>query len=117
MWALAHLDYLTGRLLTAGVDPKTLDSRDWLDVAYYAMITMPDGLVDRYDVIARANEQLSKPVAEWLEGTPKGIDRDEWMRSPQAQAGQRAMLTQAGGPAPMRDPEAERPEAWKSREG
>lgn len=81
------------------------------------MVTMPDGWVDRYDVIAKTNEQLAKPVSEWLGGTPKGVDREAWMRSPQAQEGQRAMMRAAGGAAPMRPPEAERPEAWKSREG
>lgn len=75
------------------------------------MVTMPDGLVDRYEVIANLNEQLTKPLVK------KPVSRDEWMRSPQAQAGQRAMIAQTGGPAPMRDPEAKRPEAWKAREG
>lgn len=75
------------------------------------MVSMPDGLVDRYEVIAKLNEHLSTPLVK------KPFDRDEWMRSPQARAGQRAMIAQAGGPAPMRDPEAKRPEAWKAREG
>jgi hypothetical protein len=80
-------------------------------VAYYAMVSIPDGLVDRYEVMAALNEQLAKPLG------PAKIDRDAWMRSPQVVAGQRAMIAQAGGPAPMRDPEAKRPEAWNAREG
>lgn len=75
------------------------------------MVTIPDGLVDRYEVMAALNEQLTKPLVQ------KPFDREAWMRSPQVVAGQRAMIAQAGGPAPMRDPEAKRPEAWKAREG
>lgn len=85
-------------------------------MAYYAMVTLPDGMVDRYEVIARAREQLAKPLSVWLGGEPRGIDREAWLRSPQAQAGQRAMMMAAGGAAPMRPPEAERPEAWKVRD-
>ena len=75
------------------------------------MVTIPDGLVDRYEVIGNLNEQLAKPLG------PVKIDRDAYMSSPQVVAGQRAMIAQAGGPAPLRDPEAKRPEAWNAREG
>ncbi len=75
------------------------------------MVSIPDGMVDRYEVMSNLNDQLAKPLG------PAKIDRDAWMRSPQVVAGQRAMIAQAGGPAPMRDPEAKRPEAWQSREG
>jgi hypothetical protein len=75
------------------------------------MVSLPDGFVDRYEVMASLNEQLAKPLVA------KTIDREAWMRSPQVVAGQRAMIAQAGGPAPMRDPSAKRPEAWKAREG
>lgn len=82
------------------------------------MVSMPDGMVDRYEVMARATEQLATPVADWLGIKPvTGIDREAWMRSTQAQAGQRAMMRAAGGAAAMRPPEAKRPEAWKAREG
>lgn len=74
------------------------------------MVTIPDGLVDRYEVMAALKEQLATPLVK------KPMSREEWMRSPQAQAGQRAMIAQAGGPAPMRDPSAKRPEAWKARD-
>lgn len=88
-----------------------MDGRDWLDFAYYVMVSIPDGLVDRYEVMSNLNEQLTKPLVN------KPLDRDAWMRSPQVVAGQRAMIAQAGGPAPLRDPSAKRPEAWKAREG
>lgn len=68
---------------------------------------MPDGMVDRHEVIAKMNEALARPVA---------VDRKRWGRDPQAQAGQRAMMATAGGSAPMRPPDAKRPEAWKGRE-
>ncbi len=74
------------------------------------MVSIPDGMVDRYEVMSALNEQLAKPLG------PAKINRDEWMRSPQVVAGQRAMIAQTGGPAPMRDPEAKRPEAWKARD-
>jgi hypothetical protein len=79
-------------------------------VAYCAMVSMPEGFVDRYEVIRSLNEQLTKPLGS------APVDREAWMRSPQAQAGQRAMIAQTGGPAPMRDPSAKRPEAWKARD-
>jgi hypothetical protein len=82
-----------------------------LDLAYYVMVSLPDGFVDRYEVMTNLNEHLAKPLIA------KPFDREAWMRSPQVVAGQRAMIAQAGGPAPLRDPEVKRPEAWKAREG
>lgn len=79
------------------MDPRSLSFTDWLDYAYATLIDMPDGMVDRHDVIAKMDEVLSTPIP-----TPATVDRRTWGRDPQAQAGQRAMMALAGGPAPMR---------------
>jgi hypothetical protein len=77
--------------------------RDWLDVAYSLQIDMPDGLVNRYEVIAEVNRRLARSLFELLvEAGAIKPDRSVWGRTPTAVAGQRAMMRQAGGPAPMR---------------
>lgn len=84
-------------------------------MAYSVMVDMPDGMVDRYEVLARSQEQLAKPVGEWLGGaSPAGPDRATWGKGPQAKAAAGAMI--AGGPAPLRPPGSQRPDAWKARE-
>ncbi len=113
-WAFAHLDYLTGRLIDHGVDPASLSASDWLDLAMARLVDMSDGLTDRAKVLESVRAVLAVPVVT----TETALERMRrtWGRSPQAQAGQRAMMAAAGGPAPMRDPNQQRPEAWKSRE-
>lgn len=104
---MAHLDYLCGRLIARGVDPSDLSARDWLDVAYATMIDMADGMVDRDKIKADLDDVLAREV----------VSRSAvWGADPQAQAGQRAMMRAAGGPAPMRPPDAKRPAAWNARE-
>ena len=96
-WARAHLDYLSGRLWLAGVDPASLSPGAWLDVAYAALVDLADGSVDRQQVMDAINEQLASSVF---------ADRESWGSTPAAVAGARAMMDLAGGPAPLRDPQA-----------
>jgi hypothetical protein len=107
-WALAHADYLEGRLLLAGIDTAALAAHQWLAVAYTVLADSIDGMVDRTKVLANLDAQLAKPALP---------DRETWGTDPTAVQGQRAMMELAGGPAPMRNPDAQRPEAWQRTRG
>ena len=106
-WAIAHADYLEGRLLLAGVDTGRLAAHQWLAVAYTVLADSIDGLVDRAKVLANLDAQLAKPALP---------DRERWGTDPEAVRAQKAMLALAGGPAPMRDPAKPRPAAWAARQ-
>ena len=81
-------------MLLAGVDPSSLGPREWLDVAYAALVDLVDGEVDRQKVMDAIDEQLAASVF---------ADREAWGTTPSAVAGARAMMDLAGGPAPMRE--------------
>ncbi len=89
--------------------------RAWLQVSYAAQVDLPDGLVNRYEVIKELGERLARPVAELIHehlvrsGKAKP-DPQVWGRSPQAQRGHRAMMRLAGGPALVRRPPTPSPE-------
>ncbi len=106
-WAIAHADYLEGRLLLAGVDTGSLAAHQWLAVAYTVLADSIDGLVDRGKVLDNLDAQLAKPALP---------DRERWGTDPEAVRAQKAMMQLAGGPAPMRDPSKPRPAAWAARQ-
>jgi hypothetical protein len=75
-------------------------------VVYSALIDHLDSWNDRAKIRNNLDDLLERQVVTRAEN---------WGRGPRAQAGQRAMIAQAGGPAPMRPPGAKRPEAWNAR--
>lgn len=107
-WALAFAPYLRGRLLLAGrsIRDPDLTAGDILDLT---LVLIVDGVgeVNRTEVLDRITDQLKKPP--WP-------TRDSWGTDPTAQAGQRAMMALAGGPAPMRDPNKPRPSRRRPEE-
>lgn len=105
IWALVNLPYLEGRLLLAGIDPRTLTAGQWLSVAYAMLADSIDGFVDRGKVIDNLNESLAEPVFP---------DADTFGTDPRSVRATRAMMDMAGGPAPART--RERPAAWAARE-
>lgn len=68
--------------------------RDWLDVAYAALVDLVDGEVDRQKVMDAIDEQLASSIF---------ADREAWGTTASAVAGARAMMDLAGGPAPLRE--------------
>lgn len=98
-WALSLAPYLRGRLLLAGVDYGSFSAGDWMDVTFTMLVDMPDGMVDRFELMDVLDARLRVPLGR--EGHGYG---------PEAEAGARAMEELAGGPAPLRPPGAKRPE-------
>lgn len=84
-------------------------------MVYAVQIDLPDGLVNRAEVLEAVDKRLATPLEvlvheAYMEAVKAGKikpDRATWGRSPQAVAGQRAMMRGAGGPAPMRRPPPE----------
>lgn len=84
-------------------------------MVYAIQIDLPDGLVNRQEVFDAVDKRLATPLQQLvdeavLEAVKAGRlkpDRATWGRSPQAVAGQRAMMRGTGGPAPMRPPKPE----------
>lgn len=104
-WAAANLGYLEGRVTLAGLDPAALSAGQWLSITMVALVELgPAGGIEALD---KLGEALAKPAM---------VSRDTWGLDTQAQAGQRAMMAQAGGPARKRSPDAQRPAAWQQRE-
>lgn len=83
---------MNGRLRLAGIT-EAGDLGELLDLIHALFVDSPPQL-------QHGAELLDQPF--WNE-------RAEWGRTSAAQRGHAAMMALAGGPAPMRDPDAQRP--------
>ena len=87
-WGFAHADYLSGHWATAGIDPLGQSAAHFLNILYASIIDDVDGMVDRYDVRKKLDQQLAKAQAR--------LNPEEWGTSKDAQKGMARMM-QLGG--------------------
>lgn len=93
-WAVTNSSYCNAKLTTLGVDREALTLDSLCDLIHMLMVETAHLPHNR--------------VAELVD-QPFWIERDTWGQGPVSEAAHRAMMALTGGPAPLRDPSAQRP--------
>lgn len=69
-----------------------------LNAVYALLVDMPNGMIDRSEVMDGVDKLLATPVGNM----PNQPSREEWGTSKEAQEGQKSLMAFAGGPAPVK---------------